>query len=69
MKQCENCGGALDDKGKCMACGKINEFKLDSTDGKVIFGTPEEFEKFIDMFNKIPNIHPDFLEQAYKENK
>ena len=66
MKQCKNSGGALDDKGKCMACGSVEEFKLDSEDGKIIYGMPEEF---IDLFNKIPNIHPDFLEQIYKGNK
>jgi hypothetical protein len=66
MKQCENCGGALDDKGKCMACGKINEFKLDSNDGQVIYGLPEGF---IDMLNKIKVPHPDFVEEWLKQKE
>lgn len=66
MKQCKNCGGALDDKGKCMACGSVEEFKLDSTDGQVIYGLPEEF---IDMFNKIKVPHPDFVEEWLKRKE
>ena len=33
MKTCDNCGGVLDEKGKCIACGKVSEMKL-SGDGE-----------------------------------
>lgn len=44
MKQCPNCGGVLDDKGKCLACGTVTELKLSSEDG-VVITTPKTFQE------------------------
>ena len=44
MEKCKNCGGAVDDKGKCLACGTVNEMKLNNDDGKIIYGIPKELK-------------------------
>lgn len=47
MKQCPNCNGPLDDKGKCIVCGTSTKLDLSDEDGVVLNKIPEELSKVI----------------------
>ena len=53
MKTCDNCGGVLDDKGKCVACGKVSEMRL-SGDGESSNELPEYISRIITSGGKLP---------------
>ena len=63
MKKCKNCGGAIDDKGKCLACGSVNEMKLGNEDGVIKYGIPEEIKKHNDLVASLT------YAQAYMKGK
>lgn len=55
MKQCPNCGGVLDNNGKCLACGIVTELKLSSEDG-VVITTPKTLQQIIqEVFDCTPD--------------
>ena len=71
MKKCPNCGGALDNNGKCLACGTVTELKLSSEDGVVII-TPKTLQQIIqEVFDCKPD-HSKFWEdyiEAINQNQ
>jgi len=44
MKQCPNCNGPLDNKGKCIVCGTSTKIDLSDEDG-VVITTPKTFHE------------------------
>ena len=45
MKQCPNCNGPLDDKGKCIVCGTNTRIDLSNEDGMILNKLPNDVLK------------------------
>lgn len=71
MKTCDNCGGVLDEKGKCIACGKVSEMKL-SGDGESSNVLPEYISRLLSVEDDLDkgierNCDGDCVDFAYTE--
>ncbi len=53
MKTCKNCGGPLDDKGKCIVCGTVTHMTLSNDDGVIIHKSYKELYEELELIYSI----------------